>query len=76
MYHTFGLDQGFQNRGTCTPRGRGQQGEIERIHPPPTNNENRLKSFCEVGYANFRSNDFGAGKRISMAILVGVGLHA
>jgi len=55
---------------------RGQQEEIERIHPPPTISKNRLKSFCEVGYANFRPNVFGAGKRISMKILVGVGLHA
>jgi len=35
-----------------------------------------LKSFCEVGYANFRPNIFGAGKRISVVILVEVGLHA
>ena len=56
--------------------GRVQQGEIERIHPPPTNSKNRLKSFCEVGYANFRPNVFAAGKRISMEILVGVGRHA
>jgi len=27
---------------------RGQQVEIERIHPPPTNSKIRLKSFCEV----------------------------
>jgi len=53
-----------------------QQGEIERIHPPPANSKNRLKSFFEVGYANFRPNVFAAGKRISMEILVGVGLHA
>ena len=45
---------------------KGQQGEIERIHPPPTNSKNRLKSFCDVGYANFRPNVFAAGKRISM----------
>ena len=56
--------------------GRSQQGEIERIRPPPTNSKNRLKSFCKVGYANFRPNVFAAGKRISMEILVGVGLHA
>jgi len=55
---------------------RGQQGEIERIHPPPTNGNNRLKSFCEVGYTNFRPNVFAAGKRISMEILVGIELHA
>jgi len=55
--------------------GRGQQGEIERMHPPTTNSKNRLKSFCEVGYAYFRLNVFAAGKRISMEILVGVGLH-
>jgi len=47
--------------------------EIERIHPPPTNSKYRLKLFCEVGYANFRPNVFGAGKRISIQILVGVG---
>jgi len=53
-----------------------KQGEIERIHPPTTNSKNRLKLFCEVGYANFRSNVFSAGKRISVEILVGLGLHA
>jgi len=52
------------------------KGVIEKIHPPPTNSKNRLKSFCEVGYANFRPNVFAAGKRISMKVLVGVGLHA
>jgi len=35
-----------------------------------------MKSFCEVGYTNFRPKAFAAGKRISMEILVGVGLHA
>jgi len=35
-----------------------------------------LKSFYEVGYANFRPNVFAAGKRILMKILVGVRLHA
>jgi len=44
----------------CGCVGRGQKAEIERIHPPPTNSKNRLKSFCEVG----------------LEILVGVGLHA
>jgi len=44
--------------------GKAQQGEIERIRPPPTNSRNRLKLFCEVGYANFRPNVFAAGKRI------------
>jgi len=42
---------------------------------PPTNSKNRLKSFCEGGCANFRPNVFAAGMRISMEILVGVGLH-
>jgi len=42
----------------------------------PTNSKNRLKSFCEVGYANFRPNVFDAGQRISMEILVKVGLRA
>jgi len=55
---------------------RGQQGKTERIHPPLTNSKYRLKSFCEVGYANSRSNVFAAGKRISMEILIGVGLLA
>jgi len=32
-------------------------------------------SFCEVGYANFRPNVFVAVKRISVEILVAVGLH-
>jgi len=53
-----------------------QQGEIERIHPPPTSTKNRLISFCEVGCDNFRPNVFVSGMRISMEILVGVGLHA
>jgi len=60
----------------CRYVGNGQRGEIERIHPPPINSKNILKSFCEVGYANFRQNAFVAGKRMSMEILVGVGLHA
>ena len=29
---------------------RGQQREIERRPPSPTNSTNKLKSFCEVGY--------------------------
>ena len=63
-------------RTLCGYVGRGQQREIERtVHPPPANSKNRLKSFCEVGYANFRPNVFAAGKRISMEILVGVGVH-
>jgi len=52
---------------------QGQQGEIERIRPPPTKSKNRLKSFFEVGYSNFRPNDFSVGKRISMVILVRIG---
>jgi len=60
----------------CGYVGRGQQGEIERIHAPPTKSKNRLKSFCEAGYANFRPNAFAAGERISVEILVGVGMHA
>jgi len=49
----------------CGFVGKGQQAEIERtVHPPPANSKNRLKSFCEVGYANFRPNVFSAGKRI------------
>ena len=55
---------------------QGRQGEIEKIHPPPTNSKNRLKSFWEVGYTNFRPNVFPAGKRISLENLVGAGLHA
>ena len=55
---------------------REQQEEIERIHSLPTSTKNRLKSFCDVVYANFRLNIFVAGKRISVEILVGVGLHA
>ena len=34
------------------------------------------KSFCKVGYANFGQTFFATSKRISMEILVGVGLHA
>jgi len=41
------------------------------MHSPHTNSKYRLKSFCEVGYANFRPNVFGVGKRISIEILVG-----
>ena len=55
---------------------QGPAREIESIHPPPTNIKNRLKSFCEVGYANFRPNVFPFGKRISVEILVAVGLRA
>ena len=50
--------------------------QIEWIHPPPTNSKYRLKSFREIGYANFRKYFFAAGKRISVEILVGVALHA
>jgi len=60
----------------CGYVGKGQQGEIERMHPPSTNSKNRLKSFCEVAYTNYRLNVFAAGKRISVEILVGLGLHA
>jgi len=60
----------------CGYVGRCQQGKIERIRPPATNSKSRLKSFCEVGYATFRPTVFAAGKRISMEIFVGVGLHA
>jgi len=49
---------------------RGQQGKIERIHPPPTNSKYRVKSFCEVGYTSFSPNVIAAGKRISMEFLV------
>jgi len=45
---------------------KAQPGEFARIHPPSTNSKNKLKSFCEVSYANFRPNVFAAGKRISM----------
>ena len=55
---------------------KGQQGEIEGIRPSPTNSKNRLKQFCEVGYANFRPNVLAACKRISTKLLVGVRLHA
>ena len=74
----FGLGLGFKmtpfynSVWVCM---QGQQGEIERIHPPPTNSKNRLKSFRVVGYANFRPNVFAAGKRISMEILLRAGLH-
>jgi len=54
---------------------REQQVEIERMHPPPTSTKNRLKSFCEVGYDNFRPNVFAAGRKISTEILEGVVLH-
>jgi len=46
------------------------------MHPPSNNSKNRLKSFCDVGYANYRLIVFAAGKRISVEILVGLGLHA
>jgi len=35
-----------------------------------------LKSFFEVGYTIVRPNVFAAGKRISIEILEGVGVHA
>jgi len=79
VHSGYGRVQASKWGSFITLRGyvcRGQQGEIERINPPSTNSKNRLKSFCEVGYANFRPNVFAAGKRISMEILVGVGLHA
>jgi len=74
----FGLGPrlGFKMRPFCNSVYVCKQGptrRIERIHPPPTNSKNRLKSFCEVGYATFRPNIFAVGKRISMEILVGVG---
>ena len=77
----FGLGpgSGFQIRPfttLCGYVGKNQQMEIERMHPPPTNSKNRWKSFCDVGYANYRLNVFAAGKRISVEILVGLGLHA
>ena len=75
----LGPGSGFKMRTFCNSLWvciQGQQGEIKRIHPPPTNSKNRLKSFCEVGYANFRPNVFAAGKRILVEILVGVRLHA
>ena len=75
----FGLDLGFKMRPFCNSvwicMQRATSG-MERVHPPPTNSKYRLKSFCEVGYANFRPNVCAAGKRISVEILVGVGLHA
>jgi len=40
------------------------------LHPLTAN---RLKSFCEVGYANCRPDVLAIGKRISMEILVGWG---
>jgi len=55
---------------------RSQQGEIERIHPPPTNSKYRLISFCEAGCANLGPNVFAADKRLAMEIFVGVELHA
>jgi len=48
-------------------KGRLKGYILHQLHP--------LKSFCEVGYANFRTNVFAAGKRISVEILVGVGMH-
>ena len=75
----LGPGSGFKTRPFTTLCGyvcREQQEEIERIHPPPTSTKNRLKSFFEVGYANFKPNVFVAGKRISMEILVEVALHA
>ena len=82
----FGLVISSSGRVQASKRGpfttlcgyvcREQQVEIERMHPPPTSTKNRLKSFREVGYDNFRPNVFVAGKRISVEILVGVGLHA
>jgi len=55
---------------------RRRQGEIERIHPPPTSSKNRLKSVCDIGYANLRPNLFVTCKKILIEVLVGMGLHA
>ena len=41
----FGSKSRFKNKGA-------KQVENEKIHPPPTNSKNRLKSVCEVGYVN------------------------
>ena len=41
----------------------------------PSNSKYKLTSFSEIGYSNFRPNVSGACKRISMEILIGVGLH-
>ena len=71
----LGPGSGFKMRPFCNSVWVCRQGPIRRDWKP-TNSKNRLKSFCEVGYANFRPNIFVAGKRISMEILVGVGLHA
>jgi len=42
---------------------KGRQGEMERIHPPPTNTKTDWISFCEVGYVNFWPNFFATSKR-------------
>jgi len=61
----------------CGFVGSGQQAETElTLHPPHANSKNRLKSFFEVGYTIVRPNVFAAGKRISIEILEGVGVHA
>ena len=59
----FGLRSGsgfkmrpFYNSAWVCMQLRVQQGAIERIYPPLTNSKYILKSFCEVGYANFRPN--------------------
>jgi len=74
FHHLCPLEKNFWEIPCCPPTGknpsdahvcRGRQGEIERIHSPPTSSKNRFKSFCELGYANFRPNFFATGKRIS-----------
>jgi len=75
----LGPSSGFQMRSFYNSVWVCRQGttkEIERIHHSPSNSKNRLKSFCEVGYATSTPNVFAAGKRISREILEGVGLHA
>ena len=46
-----------QSKGYLTAC-RGGQGEIERIHHPPISSKNKLKSFCEVAYANLGQKCF------------------
>jgi len=66
----------FSNSVWVCRQGPARGGWKDTSSAPPTNNKNVLKSFCEVGYANFRPNAFSAGKRTSIKILVEVGLHA
>jgi len=46
-------NQKLHCRWVCGYVCRGRQGEMKRIHPPPTSSKTRWKSFCEVDHTKF-----------------------